>query len=242
LAAAVSSIPSLKVAEEMLLCEVITSIRYAESTIRSSLLEGVQQGREKMFLWHGSRRTASIFKRIGLSAASWQTGWLTRERLEKMYTHRGEWTCRSLRPRHCLEMARLQQPGGDLDKAERGLSADNLRSYVRDSDPFSIGKKAVSYSLPCYNWEDWKRRAQSSFVPRSGGLLMISLARARSTLELTHEVGYAWLAFCNYVKHTACWACNIEHGHSLRAAGIYRRSRIHRGFEAYTQWALQLMC
>jgi hypothetical protein len=34
--------------------------------------------------------------------------------------------------------------GGDLDRAERwaSVAADNLRSYVRDSDPF-IGKKAV---------------------------------------------------------------------------------------------------
>jgi hypothetical protein len=32
---------------------------------------------------------------------------------------------------------------GILIERSDGLSADNLRSYVRDSDPFSIGKKAV---------------------------------------------------------------------------------------------------
>jgi hypothetical protein len=40
------------------------------------------------------------------------------------------------------DLALLAESGGDLDRAERwaSVAADNLRSYVRDSDPF-IGKR-----------------------------------------------------------------------------------------------------
>jgi hypothetical protein len=40
----------------------------------------------------------------------------------------------------------LAKSGGSLDRAERwaSVAADNLRSYVRDSDPKHIGTKAAS--------------------------------------------------------------------------------------------------
>jgi hypothetical protein len=57
---------------------------------------------------------------------------------EEMYTRICEENgLQILRPRHCLDMAMLLADLEGSDKAERwaSVAADNLRCYVRDSDP-----------------------------------------------------------------------------------------------------------
>jgi hypothetical protein len=51
-----------------------------------------------------------------------------------------------LRSKALSRLGGLLAPGGDLDRAERwaSVATDNLRSYVRDSDPFQYWKKAVT--------------------------------------------------------------------------------------------------
>jgi hypothetical protein len=86
--------------------------------------------------------------------------WLTRiALLEEMYTRICEENgLQILCPRHCLEMAVASRICGDLDRAERwaSVAADNLRSYVRDSDPMQYweeGCRPASNTMAAIIWK-----------------------------------------------------------------------------------------
>jgi hypothetical protein len=239
-----------KVAEEMLLCEVIVQFKICiKHHQKQSAYEGaVQQDWKKLFL-RGSCRRTSIFKRIclGWSAPSWPTGYGWRENRfvwRDVHTHLwGEWTCRSCAPRHCLEMAQLlADSGGDLKRSGglQWLLTTYARTYVTVTLKYWQEGCNPAYYMAAIIRRTESEEHKAALYQEAEGCWMISLARARSTLSWQHEVGYAWLAYCNYVKHTALLSLQHRAWTWLWGLLAFTGAEYIEDFEAYT-WALQLM-
>jgi hypothetical protein len=64
-----------------------------------------------------------------------------------------------------------------IERAWASVAADNLRSYVRDSDPKSIGTKAVvsEYTM-AYIEKTESEEHKAALYQEAEGLLMMSLA------------------------------------------------------------------
>jgi hypothetical protein len=191
LAAAVSRYYRSKVGKRYFNARSSFSTPYAESTMWSILL-GVPCSRTaKLHLARQRRQTASTFKRIclGLSALIELMVWLTRGSLCMKRCTRicGENGPADPVPKYCLGNGVVASIWWWSGSSRRwaSVAADNLRSYVRDSDPKQCGRRLSSseFYYGCYS-RDWERKAQSSFVPRSGGLLNDNISR-RGALELT---------------------------------------------------------
>jgi hypothetical protein len=89
-----------------------------------------------------------------------------------MYMHalRSEkWDLQIPGPRYCLDMASLLKAnlGGDLH-SESVASSYNLRSYVRDSDPFDIGVSCDLVALTGCNMKTESEGAQAALLKKGG--------------------------------------------------------------------------